>query len=72
MHGSPFSLADKRNGRRPEPGLPSQRQQDGGKSSVGKVRIDGQSGVMTVELKDIADEVLYSVDLTPQNGASPA
>ncbi len=38
----------------------------------GKVRIDGQSGVMTVGLKDIADEVLYSVDLTPKTGASPA
>ena len=38
----------------------------------GKVRIDGGSGVMTVELKDIADEVLYSVDLTPKTGTSPA
>jgi alkaline phosphatase D len=32
----------------------------------GHVKIDGQSGVMTVDLRDIANTSLYKVDLTPQ------
>ncbi|MCG8690036.1 MAG: alkaline phosphatase D family protein, partial [Minwuiales bacterium] len=37
----------------------------------GQVRIDGRSGVMTVMLKDIDDNVLYTADLTPDPSTSP-
>ena len=32
----------------------------------GHVRIDGDTGVMTVSLKDLEDATLYEVDLEPQ------
>ena len=34
----------------------------------GHVRIDGQSEVMTVTLKDRANATLWSIDLEPQSG----
>lgn len=37
----------------------------------GQVKIDGRSGVMTVMLKDIDDNVLYTADLTPDPSTSP-
>ena len=32
----------------------------------GHVRIDGDSEVMTVTLRDIADQALYTVDIQPE------
>ena len=32
----------------------------------GRVDIDGASGAMTVALKDIADDILWSVDIEPK------
>jgi alkaline phosphatase D len=32
---------------------------------LGHVRIDGDSGVMTVELRDVGGRVLHRTDLTP-------
>lgn len=37
----------------------------------GRVDIDGQTGVMTVSLKDVDDSNLWSVDLAPQPDARP-
>jgi alkaline phosphatase D len=37
----------------------------------GRVDIDGQSGVMTVTLKDVDDRALWSVDIEPQPDARP-
>jgi len=33
---------------------------------LGHVRIDGGSGVMTVQLRDVAGQVLYAMDLSPR------
>src|SRR6266403_1423240 len=37
----------------------------------GRVDIDGQSGIMTVTLKDVDDRALWSVDIEPQPDARP-
>jgi alkaline phosphatase D len=37
----------------------------------GRVDIDGQSGVMTVTLKDVDDRALWSVDIAPRPDARP-
>ncbi len=37
----------------------------------GRVDIDGESGVMTVTLKDVDDTDLWSVDITPRRDARP-
>ena len=38
----------------------------------GRVDIDGRSGVMTVTLKDVDDNDLWSIDIVPQPQARPA
>ena len=37
----------------------------------GRVDIDGQSGIMTVTLKDVDDRALWSVDIEPRQDARP-
>ena len=37
----------------------------------GRVDIDGQTGVMTVTLKDVDDTSLWSVDIEPRPDARP-
>jgi len=37
----------------------------------GRVDIDGQSGIMTVTLKDVGDRALWSVDIEPRPDARP-
>jgi alkaline phosphatase D len=37
----------------------------------GRVDIDGQSGIMTVTLKDVDDQALWSVDIEPRQDARP-
>ena len=37
----------------------------------GRVDIDGESGVMTVALKDVDDRGLWSVDIEPQPRGAP-
>ncbi len=38
----------------------------------GRVDIDGDSGVMTVSLKNIADQVLWSTEIAPKRGTERA
>ena len=37
----------------------------------GRVDIDGQSGIMTVTLKDVDDRALWSIDIEPRPDARP-